>query len=51
VKSDARAKYGDVVEVIDGVRAAGVDALGLLTEKLERKTAVPGAAELPAATP
>jgi biopolymer transport protein ExbD/biopolymer transport protein TolR len=37
VKSDARAKYGDVVEVIDNVRAAGVDSLGLLTEKLERR--------------
>jgi biopolymer transport protein ExbD len=41
VKSDARAKYGDVVAVVDNVRAAGVDSLGLLTEKLERKT--PGA--------
>ena len=37
VKSDSRAKYGDVVSVIDNVRAAGVDSLGLLTEKLERK--------------
>jgi len=36
VKSDSRAKYGDVVNVIDNVRAAGVDSLGLLTEKLER---------------
>jgi len=42
VKSDAQAKYGDVVEVIDNVRAAGVDALGLITEKLERR--LPGAA-------
>jgi biopolymer transport protein ExbD len=41
VKSDARAKYGDVVAVVDNVRAAGVDSLGLLTEKLEHKT--PGA--------
>ncbi len=37
VKSDSRAKYGDVVAVIDNVRAAGVDSLGLLTEKLERR--------------
>ena len=37
VKSDSRAKYGDVVSVIDNVRAAGVDSLGLLTEKFERK--------------
>lgn len=33
VKSDARAKYKDVVSVVDEVRAAGVDQLGLLTEK------------------
>jgi biopolymer transport protein ExbD/biopolymer transport protein TolR len=33
VKSDAGAKYGDVVTVVDNVRAAGVDSLGLLTEK------------------
>jgi biopolymer transport protein ExbD/biopolymer transport protein TolR len=33
VKSDARAKYGDVVAVVDEIRSAGVDQLGLLTEK------------------
>jgi biopolymer transport protein ExbD len=37
VKSDARAKYGDVVQVVDAVRAAGVDQLGLLTERVERR--------------
>ncbi len=37
VKSDSRAKYGDVVAVVENVRAAGVDSLGLLTEKLERR--------------
>ncbi len=36
VKSDGRAKYGDVVAVVDEVRAAGVDQLGLLTERVER---------------
>jgi len=40
VKSDARAKYGDVVNVVDNVRAAGVDQLGLLTERVERRRAV-----------
>src|SRR5437763_15856694 len=35
VKSDARAKYKDVVDVVDNVRAAGVSDLGLLTDKLE----------------
>jgi len=33
VKSDANAKYGVVVTVVDNVRAAGVDSLGLLAEK------------------
>jgi len=36
VKADARAKFGAVVEVVDNVRAAGVDQLGLLTD--QRKT-------------
>jgi biopolymer transport protein ExbD/biopolymer transport protein TolR len=40
VKADARTKYGNVVEVVDNVRAAGVDQLGLLTE--QRKQGVPG---------
>lgn len=33
VKADARAQYGNVVKVVDEVRAAGVDNIGLLTEK------------------
>jgi biopolymer transport protein TolR len=36
VRADARARFGSVVEVVDNVRAAGVDQLGLLTE--QRKT-------------
>ena len=36
IKSDARAKYERVVTVIDAVRSAGVDQLGLLTEEIER---------------
>jgi biopolymer transport protein ExbD/biopolymer transport protein TolR len=35
IKSDRDAKYGVVVQVVDNVRAAGVDSLGLLTEKRE----------------
>ena len=35
VKSDRRARYGDVVDVVDIVRAAGVDTLGLLTTRVE----------------
>ncbi len=33
VKSDGRAKYGTVVAVVDEIRSAGVDQIGLLTEK------------------
>jgi len=43
VKSDARAKYGDVVAVVDEIRSAGVDQLGLLTEKSQSKTPPPPA--------
>ena len=38
IKADARAKYGSVVEVVDNIRSAGVDQLGLLTE--QRKATV-----------
>ena len=43
VKSDGRAKYGVVVKVVDEIRAAGVDNVGLLTDKAEqtRRTAPP----------
>ena len=43
VKSDGRAKYGDVVKVVDEIRSAGVDNVGLLTDKSEqsRRTAPP----------
>ncbi|PYP90684.1 MAG: biopolymer transporter ExbD [Candidatus Angelobacter sp. Gp1-AA117] len=33
VKADARAHYKAVVDVVDNVRSAGVDQLGLLTEQ------------------
>lgn len=44
VKSDARARYEKVVDVIDNLRAAGVDQLGLLTEEIKQKTPTPVAA-------
>ena len=50
VKSDARAKYGDVVALVDNVRAAGVDQIGLLAEKIERRAPAVAAA-VPAETP
>ena len=50
VKSDARAKYGDVVSVVDAVRAAGVDSLGLLTEKVQARNLAAAAAAAAAET-
>jgi biopolymer transport protein ExbD/biopolymer transport protein TolR len=41
LKSDARAKYGDVVAIVDEIRSAGVDQLGLLTERNEKGGAPP----------
>ena len=43
VKSDGRAKYGEVVKVVDEIRSAGVDNVGLLTDKSDatRRTAPP----------
>jgi biopolymer transport protein ExbD/biopolymer transport protein TolR len=40
VRADARARYKFLVDVVDGVRSAGVDQLGLLTEQTHH-TAVP----------
>jgi biopolymer transport protein ExbD len=37
VKADARASYGDVVKVVDAIRTAGVDRVGLLSEKLDEE--------------
>src|SRR5713226_2654279 len=44
VRADARAKYKSVVDVVDNVRAAGVDDLGLLTEQKNKKPGTPPAA-------
>ena len=33
LRADVRAKYGPVMDAIDGIRAAGVSQLGLITEK------------------
>jgi len=41
IKSDGRAKYGDVVKVVDEIRSAGVDNVGLLTDKAERSLRPP----------
>jgi len=41
IKADARAKYGDVVSVVDNVRAAGIEQLGLITERVRPNVNVP----------
>jgi biopolymer transport protein ExbD/biopolymer transport protein TolR len=50
LKADARAKFGSVVEVVDNVRAAGVDQLGLLTDQKKATLAPPSGATPPAPT-
>jgi biopolymer transport protein ExbD/biopolymer transport protein TolR len=41
VKADSRARYAKVVDVVDNLRSAGVDQLGLLTDKIEDKAKAP----------
>src|SRR5215469_6168404 len=36
IRSDSRAKYEKVVDVVDNLRAAGVDQVGLLTEQIQQ---------------
>jgi len=43
VRADSRARYEKVVDVVNNLRAAGVDQLGLLTEQMQQKKA-PGTA-------
>jgi biopolymer transport protein ExbD/biopolymer transport protein TolR len=40
IKSDVRAKYETVVDVVDEVRSAGVDQLGLITERVDDRSLV-----------
>jgi len=48
IRADARAKFGSVVSVVDNVRAAGVDQLGLLTDqRKEQKNQPPTAPASP----
>jgi biopolymer transport protein ExbD/biopolymer transport protein TolR len=37
IRADQRARYEKVVDVVDNLRAAGVDNVGLLTEQLQDK--------------
>ena len=49
LKADSRAKYERVVDVVDNLRAAGVDQLGLLTEQIQEKGAAPTTTAAPPA--
>jgi biopolymer transport protein TolR len=49
LKADARAKFGAVVEVVDNVRAAGVDQLGLLTDQKKSGALAPPTGATPPA--
>jgi len=44
IRSDSRARYEKVVDVVDNLRAAGVDQVGLLTEQIQEKGKAKGAA-------
>jgi biopolymer transport protein ExbD len=37
IRSDGRAHYGDVTKVVDDIRSAGVDKVGLLTQRVTRR--------------
>jgi biopolymer transport protein ExbD/biopolymer transport protein TolR len=50
LRADARAKYKSVVDVVDNVRAAGVDDLGLLTDQKKQQNNPPPATPTPAAS-
>jgi biopolymer transport protein ExbD/biopolymer transport protein TolR len=43
LRADSRARYEKVVDVVDNLRAAGVDQLGLLTEQVQDKPRPAGA--------
>ena len=43
IRSDQRAKYEKVVDVVDNLRAAGVDQVGLLTEQRQQEQDKPNA--------
>jgi biopolymer transport protein ExbD/biopolymer transport protein TolR len=39
IKADARARFAAITDVIDNLRTAGVDQLGLITEQIKNKEA------------
>ena len=51
IKSDSRAKYERVMEVVDNLRAAGVDQIGLITELIPQENVKPTRALAPNVEP
>ncbi|HEY1338135.1 MAG TPA: biopolymer transporter ExbD [Bryobacteraceae bacterium] len=49
VRADQRARYEKVVDVVDNLRAAGVDQLGLLTEQVQVQEKKPDSTTTPPA--
>ena len=47
LRADAGARYEKVVDVVDNLRAAGVDQLGMLTEEIKKATTPSAAGETP----
>ncbi len=44
IRADARAKYEAVEDVVDNLRAAGVDQIGLITDLIQQEGAAAAAA-------
>ena len=42
IAADGALRYGDIVEVIDAAKGAGVEKVGIITEGMRRAAAVPG---------
>ncbi|MHB8303693.1 MAG: ExbD/TolR family protein [Acidobacteriaceae bacterium] len=51
IRSDARARYGVVMDAIDGLRTAGVDQVGFLTEQSQTPPPIPKAPPTPPTGP
>ena len=42
IAADGTLRYGDIVEVIDAAKGAGVEKVGIITEGMRRAAAAPG---------
>jgi biopolymer transport protein TolR len=49
IRADARAKYGDVLTVVNAIRDANIQNVAMLTQQIERRPGIPPTAA--AATP